>query len=839
MIAIVTCYFNPKKYKTRLDNYWIFRKKLTSAGRNLFTIELSYGDEPCDIADAMKIKTSKDNVLWSKENLLNLLVDALPKEYDKIAWLDCDIVFENYNSIKLADELLNHKKLVQLYDKVIKLPHKDSEQTEAKYYTSCCKLLSENSDELGECGFAWAAHRDFFPLYDKCIVGGGDSIIFNATIKNNEWIKEKINLSESHRSDIEEFFESRTLEKKDIGYVPGVIFHINHGTEENRNYSNRHNILYMNDYNPQNDTRYNGGLLEFSDKCSPAIKKYINQYFDNRLEDITNTFDGKISVAIMSWKRPHNIEKIVSQYREYNIVDDIVVFNNNPEFQINIKDKKTKCINSNFDYGLMSRFYNALFCKNQTIILHDDDLIVKESTFIKMAVKLQEGPNKLVSLHGRIVSPDNFYDDNNSYGEVPLVLTRCAAISRESIYSILDEHVDNFNKLWPSAEDFPADDAFISYAITDNYDVLPLAISDEVTELSDEAPMHKREKVRENRIKSIKQIKRWFNIDVPKKPWWKNEELTYKFNDRIVNTLCPTIGKKCGVGNFAENMRLSINEHFVSIADNISYEENDVCLIQHEHGIFNKDVLIATLKNIKGKKILFAHSPGVECFEDYVDGFACMCPGMIKTKKPLYVMPHPGYYEPMKYSIKTGKVTVGTNGFINPNRRLSKIITELMEGPVSDIIDIHLPLSMHENHYKHDTYINEYNQLVRLADKYKNITLSTKFRTQAELFQELSKIDIAWCWTDTESKPYGSGTASDLWCAARSLVVVNKEQHSSVFGLPDVTVTRENFEEFMTDLETEILDCYSYIRHGFTNENKAILSLDNCIKGFLNWIITL
>ena len=57
------------------------------------------------------------------------------KEYDKIAWLDCDIVFENYNSIKLADELLNHKKLVQLYDKVIKLPHKDSEQTEAKYYT--------------------------------------------------------------------------------------------------------------------------------------------------------------------------------------------------------------------------------------------------------------------------------------------------------------------------------------------------------------------------------------------------------------------------------------------------------------------------------------------------------------------------------------------------------------------------------------------------------------------------------------------------------------------------------------------------------------------------------
>ena len=155
----------------------------------------------------------------------------------------------------------------------------------------------------------------------------------------------------------------------------------------------------------------------------------------------------------------------------------------------------------------------------------------------------------------------------------------------------------------------------------------------------------------------------------------------------------------------------------------------------------------------------------------------------------------------MKYPMKSGKVTVGTNGFINPNRRLSKIIKELVEGPVSDMIDIHLPLSKHENHYKYDSYISEYNELAKLADKHKNITMSTKFRTQAELFQELSKIDIAWCWTDTESKLYGSGTASDLWCAARSLVVVNKEQHSSVFGLPDVTVTRENFEEFMTDLE--------------------------------------
>ncbi len=115
MLAAVTCFFNPAGYQRIQDNYILFRENLS--GVDLFTIELSFNGEFI-IPDAVQIHGTDKNVMWQKERLLNILIEQLPEKYDKVAWLDADLLFENENWAEQADKLLDTVPIVQLFDKV-------------------------------------------------------------------------------------------------------------------------------------------------------------------------------------------------------------------------------------------------------------------------------------------------------------------------------------------------------------------------------------------------------------------------------------------------------------------------------------------------------------------------------------------------------------------------------------------------------------------------------------------------------------------------------------------------------------------------------------------------
>ena len=75
----------------------------------LVAVELSYGahfelQEPD--ADIL-IQLRGGALLWQKDRLLNLALQALPDDCRKVAWLDCDIFFGSSDWAELADRLLN------------------------------------------------------------------------------------------------------------------------------------------------------------------------------------------------------------------------------------------------------------------------------------------------------------------------------------------------------------------------------------------------------------------------------------------------------------------------------------------------------------------------------------------------------------------------------------------------------------------------------------------------------------------------------------------------------------------------------------------------------------
>jgi hypothetical protein len=80
----ITSYFNPIGYRRRLSNFRAFRERLNVP---LVAVELTYGsDFELQEQDAdILIQLRGGTVLWQKERLLNLALQALPTHCRKVA----------------------------------------------------------------------------------------------------------------------------------------------------------------------------------------------------------------------------------------------------------------------------------------------------------------------------------------------------------------------------------------------------------------------------------------------------------------------------------------------------------------------------------------------------------------------------------------------------------------------------------------------------------------------------------------------------------------------------------------------------------------------------------
>ena len=60
-------------------------------------------------------------MLWQKERLLNLAFKSVPPEVEKIAWIDCDIVFDRAHWMVEAERQLDKVNIVQPFSKLVEL----------------------------------------------------------------------------------------------------------------------------------------------------------------------------------------------------------------------------------------------------------------------------------------------------------------------------------------------------------------------------------------------------------------------------------------------------------------------------------------------------------------------------------------------------------------------------------------------------------------------------------------------------------------------------------------------------------------------------------------------
>jgi hypothetical protein len=242
-------------------------------------------------------------VLWQKERLLNLALDALPPACEAVAWLDADIVFARADWARAAVAALDDVALLQPFSRVhdaggptVGGPAADWGEPTRR---SLASLLADGgigpaqvatARLAGEfsctAGLAWAARRELLArhgLYDAGIVGGGDRAIACAALGAWSGLQQQHSLGPAqwaHYLAWARPFHADAAGR--IGCLPGAVLNLPHGARAARNYRGRHAGLGRLAFDPARDiTRDAGGCWRWNTD-RPELHAYVRDYLCNR-----------------------------------------------------------------------------------------------------------------------------------------------------------------------------------------------------------------------------------------------------------------------------------------------------------------------------------------------------------------------------------------------------------------------------------------------------------------------------------------------------------------------------------------------------------------------------
>lgn len=294
LLHIITVIYNFLENKSRYELTNNFINKYQNHPQiKLYVVELAYGEQEFRMTDpgnSQHLQVRGKTPLWHKENLINLGVEKLiPNEAEYIAWVDGNVEFVDPDFVEKTIEKLQNYCIVQMFSKLKCV--KNEEEYESFWERSCGKGMESpriNSylEELrapGHTGFAFATTCKnasiIFPIYDKCIVGGGDFMLCLALYNKNFLLNSLPNNNIMHTS-LNNYIKKVNGLK--MGYIDSEIIYFYHGSHNNRNYNERWKILE--NYDPNEDIEYNNdGIIEF--KGDKKILKNIIKYFYGRRED--------------------------------------------------------------------------------------------------------------------------------------------------------------------------------------------------------------------------------------------------------------------------------------------------------------------------------------------------------------------------------------------------------------------------------------------------------------------------------------------------------------------------------------------------------------------------
>jgi len=291
-LYVVLPYFNFCGFKRRRDLFIQFVERYSkTSGIKLVVVEAMGPASLGPLRVHKHIRLTSDSRVWLKENLINLGVKALPKDWKYVAWIDADLEFLNQNWVQETIRGLQRADVVQMWRTAVNLgPHGEAIKVDKSFAYMFVGSGTDwtATDKYGfwHPGYAWACTRAAFQkmggLPDWAILGSGDRHLAMSlaglgqtscpgTIHENYKIMLKL--------------YERGLKNFKVSWVDGTIIHYWHGSFTDRRYRERWDILVQNSFDPFEDIGFTDeGLVQLTEK-GRRFEKYLDDYFMGRRED--------------------------------------------------------------------------------------------------------------------------------------------------------------------------------------------------------------------------------------------------------------------------------------------------------------------------------------------------------------------------------------------------------------------------------------------------------------------------------------------------------------------------------------------------------------------------
>lgn len=314
-LYVISPIFNPQRFRSRWKNYSPFEKHVLDSGGKLVLIECSFGERAEVYVETLSenhtiIHVSTTQEIWLKENLINLAIQRLPKDWKYVAWVDADIQFTRPDWVGETIHQLQSYKVVQMFSIALDMTpdyhpyqinygfihdHINGIPDKIKGHKWDCYYEVHEGPEAGvkkhrrHPGFAWAATKEAISqlggLIDFAILGSADHHMARALVGE---VEKSVHprMSKEYR-DLLKIWQERADRyiKRNVGYVQGTINHFYHGPKVNRKYVDRWKILVSNQYAPSTDIKreWNGTWQLSENKLE--LRDQIKAYFKQRNED--------------------------------------------------------------------------------------------------------------------------------------------------------------------------------------------------------------------------------------------------------------------------------------------------------------------------------------------------------------------------------------------------------------------------------------------------------------------------------------------------------------------------------------------------------------------------
>lgn len=303
-LYVILPYFNYCSYARRKQLFLEFVARYSAMpGVALIVVEAARQGKAFELPNPIPgvrahFRVITHDPLWLKENLINIGVSRLPREWRYMAWIDADITFLNERWAEDTRNILaaNPNMVLQMFQTSANMGPEGEilkiDKSFAFQYlngTQAPSVAANSKYTDWHPGYAWACSHTAYVamggLIDWAILGSADRHMALAII-GSALGSCPGQMTDDYRSRLSEFQARCKSANLKIGVLKGSILHHWHGRMCDRKYRERWNILVTHAYDPTQDLvrSHRCGLLQFTEKGRRMVPD-LDAYFLGRQED--------------------------------------------------------------------------------------------------------------------------------------------------------------------------------------------------------------------------------------------------------------------------------------------------------------------------------------------------------------------------------------------------------------------------------------------------------------------------------------------------------------------------------------------------------------------------